>query len=233
MLIKDIKTNEAKSHISNPNAHISFSQFGEDLVILSILGMRKRLETGFYVDVGAFHPFKHSNTALLHLFHGWKGINIDANPDSIQLFEEQRPGDVNIVAAVSDEEAEREYLRFDHSGVNTLDPGMQQRQTRDGSPFKVKDRVMVRTRGLKDILDGLAEPPARIDFLNVDCEGLDLRVLRSNDWNRYRPRVIAVEALGLKLEKSSDNPLNVFLRGKGYRLVSHAFVTSIFVGPSE
>ena len=32
-----------------------------------------------------------------------------------------------------------------------------------------------------------------IDFLNVDVEGHDLEVLESNDWKRFRPKVIVVE----------------------------------------
>ena len=32
-----------------------------------------------------------------------------------------------------------------------------------------------------------------IDFMSVDVEGLDLNVLKSNDWNTFRPKVILVE----------------------------------------
>ncbi|MGD0190653.1 MAG: FkbM family methyltransferase [Rhizomicrobium sp.] len=232
MQLKEIKPGEAQKYISDRETHISFSQFGEDLIIWAILRLHKRLDNGFYVDVGAFDPVKCSNTALLHLFRGWKGVNIDANPDAIRMFDEHRPGDFNIVAAVSDEETDHEYVRFNHPGLNTLDPAMEQRQTREGTPFKVTDRFQVRTRTLRDILDGLDGVPERIGLLNVDCEGFDLRVLHSNDWDRYRPFVIAVEAHGLKLRKLGNDPVHNFLAEMGYRLVSHAFVTSVYVNTS-
>jgi FkbM family methyltransferase len=232
MQIKEIKPGQAQKYISDRETHISFSQFGEDIIIWSVLRLHKRLDNGFYIDVGAFDPVKCSNTALLHLFRGWRGVNIDANPDAIRMFDAQRPKDFNILAAVSDEESNLEYVRFNHPGLNTLDPAMAQRQTREGTPFKITDRLQMRTRRLKDILDGLGGIPEKIDFMNVDCEGFDLRVLQSNDWERYKPFVIAIEAHGLKLEKLATDPVHNFLHEKGYRLVSHAFVTSIYMNSS-
>ena len=43
-------------------------------------------QNGFYVDIGAFHPYRFSNTFYFYL-RGWKGINVDATPNSMLLFE--------------------------------------------------------------------------------------------------------------------------------------------------
>ena len=75
----------------------SYSQFGEDIVVQNYFGDF----IGTYVDVGCFHPIKYSNTALLHK-KGWKGINIDLNPTSIDFFNSCRKGDQNILACLSD-----------------------------------------------------------------------------------------------------------------------------------
>ena len=119
MLLRDIKPTElAIETIGNPNVRFGFSQFGEDSVICSLLQTHKRLREGFYVDVGAFDPYRYSNTALLATYYGWSGINIDANPESIERFNEVRPNDTNILAAVSDEEVDCEFAIFNHGAVN-------------------------------------------------------------------------------------------------------------------
>ena len=77
-----------------------FSQFGEDRILLEIL--KPKFTKGFYVDVGCYHPKKHSNTYLLHK-KGWSGINIDIEQNKIDVFNLMRPGDLNILAPVSNE----------------------------------------------------------------------------------------------------------------------------------
>ena len=69
----------AIQHAANPgfrttNPRYSFSQEGEDLLIDRMFDGQS---VGFYVDVGAHHPTRFSNTYLLYL-RGWRGINIDA-----------------------------------------------------------------------------------------------------------------------------------------------------------
>jgi hypothetical protein len=65
--------------------------------------------------------------------------------------------------------------------------------------------------------------------LSVDAEGMDLEVLNSNNWAKYRPFLIAVETHGMDLEKLKDNDIFTYLHELGYKLVSHVFVTSLFI----
>ena len=74
----------------------SYSQEGEDLLLRRIFEHQKN---GFYVDVGAHHPFRFSNTYLLYKC-GWRGINIDAMPGSMRLFRRFRARDINIECGV-------------------------------------------------------------------------------------------------------------------------------------
>jgi len=68
-----------------------YSQGAEDIILASIFGNR---EKGFWVDVGAHHPQRFSNTYLFSL-KGWTGINIDALPGSMAIFKKMRPNDIN------------------------------------------------------------------------------------------------------------------------------------------
>jgi FkbM family methyltransferase len=232
MLLSTMKSARAAlDTVGNAHASVGFSQFGEDQIILPILQTHKRLQkNGFYVDVGCFHPFSYSNTALLHLHYGWRGINIDANPEVIELFNTHRPQDTNLHAAISDEVAELEYSMFNHGGVNTLDPATAQRQaTFAGTPYKLLKRMTLKTRRLDEILSGVKGVPTEIDLLSVDCEGLDDKVLASNDWQKFRPFLVVVETHGMNLNNPNSSKTHVLLAAKGYSLVSHAFVTSVYM----
>jgi hypothetical protein len=206
----------------------SYSQFGEDLTIEAIFRTHKRLDAGFYVDVGAFHPVHYSNTALLHHVHGWSGLNIDANADAISSFDFHRPTDVNVCSLVGRPDEVRQFVYFDHPGVNTADETMLARQLSPGSPFTEMRREDLTARDLPSLLDQhFGDKP--IGLLNVDVEGMDVEVLRFHDWTRWRPFLISVEAHGLDLDNPSSSELIRLLRDQDYKLVSHIFVTSLFL----
>ena len=64
-----------------------------------------------------------------------------------------------------------------------------------------------------------------IDFMSVDTEGFDMVVLRSNDWDRFRPRVICVESLPLGAVSSQK----AYLAERGYRLEHQNTANQIFI----
>jgi FkbM family methyltransferase len=210
-------------------AQIGFSQFGEDLVIWAALENRGQLNNGFYVDVGAFDPFRFSNTALLHMLRGWRGVNVDAAEATIAAFNIQRPGDTNVHSPVSDVEEEVTFYEYSHGAVNTIDPKMVDRYAKtSNSPFKVRREIATRTRRLDNIMENIPDIPSDFGLLSIDCEGVDHRVLLSMNWNRFRPHIVAIESHGFSLANMSKSPTYAFLTEKGYRLISHVFVTSIY-----
>lgn len=207
----------------------AFGQFGEDLVIEGILQTHGRIQRGSYVDVGAFHPLKYSNTAMLHEKYGWSGLNIDANKAAIDEFQLVRPLNINLVALIGEDQSEREYVYFDHPGANSADKKMIERQTRNSSPFQETFRETRFSQPLSELLDRHFESNRNVDFLSVDAEGMDLEVLKSNNWDKYRPFLIAVETHGMDLDIPKDNDIYIYLSELGYKLISHVFVTSLFI----
>lgn len=90
---------------------LSYSQEGEDLILAALFDLEFSQMGGFYVDVGAHHPKRFSNTFLFYL-NGWSGINIDAAPGSMLAFQRERPRDVNIEAAVGEAETALTFYEF-------------------------------------------------------------------------------------------------------------------------
>src|SRR5580700_9536062 len=97
----------------------SYAQEGEDMVMRRFF--ESRATPGFYVDVGAHHPQRFSNTYFFYR-QGWRGINIDAMPGSMKAFETLRPRDINIEAAVSAEHQSLTYAIFNEPALNSFDP---------------------------------------------------------------------------------------------------------------
>ena len=195
----------------------SFSQFGEDILCGFFFSREYR---GYYVDVGAFHPMSLSNTYDFYR-RGWRGVAIDANPDVAALFARFRPDDVYIHSAVGEKEGQIEMALFAEGAFNCSADQMA------NVPEDVRRTARIVQVPLKTLASILAAQNVReIDFLNIDCEGNDLKVLRSNDWTRWQPKVICVED---HADNWSQSETVNYLKSVGYTLKYRAVFSSIFI----
>ena len=199
-----------------------YGQNGEDLILNRLLDGQ---EKGFYVDVGAHHPVRFSNTYLFYL-RGWCGINIDAMPGSMDNFNKVRSRDINVECGVAGNSGTLMYHRFNEPALNTFDDA--EAAQKNKPPYKLIDTVEVVVERLDVLLSRHLPLGQQIDFLSVDVEGKDEEVLRSNDWYRYRPRFILAETLRADMLNLSQCPVVQFLRGVGYTPVAKAYNTSFF-----
>jgi FkbM family methyltransferase len=213
----------ARSRLIDAYAVKSFSQEGEDLILRRIFGDQA---TGFYVDVGAHHPRRFSNTCNFYRC-GWTGINIDPNPDAMRAFLADRVRDINVQCGVGDRPGVLRYYRFDEAALNTFDADVVKSRLAN-TPYKLLDNIEVRVEPLATILDRYLPAGRTIDFLTVDAEGMDLQVLKSNDWNRFKPRCVLVESLGVSIEDVLRGEIFLFMRDRGYELFAKTFNTLVF-----
>lgn len=214
----------------NPDEPVlTYSMHGEDTVIIRTLERRLLYRNrGFYVDVGAFHPYWASNTALLHA-RGWRGINIEPNPAMARQLAQVRPADITLQCAVGTprRRADLHYF-YDWASSNTLVPAFAD-MISEGQDVQVSEMITVDVVPLGEILAEHVPNGETIDVLNVDVEGMDIEVLQSNDWDRFRPTIAAVEDLDLVLDNVAASATYRFMHDQGYRLVSHVVLTSIYV----
>lgn len=206
----------------NNNPRLCYSQDGEDLILDRLLDGQAR---GFFVDVGAHHPIRFSNTYLFYL-RGWRGINIDAQPRSMQPFKRLRPHDINVEVGVGSQPGHARYFRFNEPALNTFEPEEAKRKA--GGPYRIEEEVDVNVRRLDDILAEELPADTAIDFISVDVEGRDLDVLRSNDWQKYRPRFVLAETLRTPLLELGQCPVSAFMVLQGYAPVCKAYNTTFF-----
>jgi FkbM family methyltransferase len=195
----------------------SYAQDGEDVALAAFYEGKKGYK-GFYVDVGAHHPVRFSNTYSFYQ-KGWKGINIDPTPGSMAPFGWLRKRDINLEIGIGETPGKLTFHCFNEPALNTFDPVLAtERNT--GKPYSIVKTVDVPVRPLGAVLDDHFPKGQHFDFLSVDVEGLDLVVLKSNDWERFSPNFVLVEDSVFVVEKLESSPVYRYLSAQGYEIVA-------------
>ena len=204
--------------------NISFSQEGEDLFLKRYFGDQPN---GFYIDIGAHHPKRFSNTFVFYQ-KGWSGINVDPLPNVMRLFRKERPRDINLELGISQMAGKLKYYMFNEPALNTF--SADEANKKNGfRNYKIIDTKFIDTLPLSKVLTDYLPANQIIDFLTVDVEGLDLEVIRSNDWEKFRPRLVLVEDLKRgSLDEIQDNQVYLKMSEIGYALIGKTFNTLIF-----
>jgi FkbM family methyltransferase len=169
---------------------VYYAQNREDLILESFFGDVKK---GFYVDVGACHPHVASVTKKFYL-NGWSGINIEPQQALHEMFVVERKRDINLNIGLSDTEATAVLRTYTHNrGLSTIDSKLiDDYEKHTGNQTEHYEDTTVPMTSLKKILQ--EQKVKVIHFLKVDVEGYEFQVLNGNDWSKFRPQVICVEA---------------------------------------
>jgi FkbM family methyltransferase len=208
------------------SARRCYSQFGEDILLDELI--EPSYPPGVFVDVGAWHPTKYSNTYFLYR-RGWRGVNIDLDPIKIEAFRLARPRDINVCAAVSDgRRTVTAYTTGRYGLGSTIDPETAQREPDTGS---IQSRL-VETRTLDDIIGETPYAGKPIDLLCIDAEGHDWPVLQSLDLKTYRPSIVVIESSHTTIGQIVEDAPYRHLTASGYRLCGWALLSLIFRIPA-
>lgn len=197
------------------------------MVVASMLSDKLNSEKpGFYIDIRAFHPQIYSSTYYFYL-QGWNGINVEPMPETIKLFKKLRGRDINLELGVSQDFQKLIYHAFDRPNCNTFCPESAERYCKEDRKIIFKKEIQ--TYPLSEILTQHLPIGQDIDFLNVDVEGPDLEVLKSNDWDRFRPTIVLVEDLNnISIDLIAGSELIDFMNSISYALVAKTLFTLIF-----
>ena len=174
------------------NMNKSFSQNGEDLALQRLI---ENHPVGRYIDIGAHHPFRFSNTALLNL-KGWTGTNIDPSQSSIDSFNKARPKDYNVCTALGKQNSIMTYYEFSEPALNTIS----ETRVRELSSQKIFpiSTSQIQVIAAKPFLEKIFT--ADTFFLTIDIEGLDIEILKDLDHLKCHPCWIIMENQALSLE---------------------------------
>lgn len=211
----------------NPHCRKSFSQCGEDLITKHIFDSLGILYPT-YIDIGAHHPYQHSNTAMFNML-GSKGINIEPDPVLFSKFPEARPNDVNLNVGISNIESELEFFVMSNKTLNTFSrEKAEDYQNNQGVPIAETKKIPVTT------IEKIIEKHGKgnfWDFMSLDVEGFEMSILQSIDWEKNSPKVICCETITFSNSGQGKKEQEIldFICSKGYMIYADTFINTIFV----
>ena len=196
----------------------TYSQYSEDLYIDRILGHKF---DGFYVDVGANNPTILSNTKKFY-DNGWAGINIEPDYNNFNLFVKERPRDKNLNLGISDTPGKLIFYVFEEDTLSTFSQEDAEKLVTGGR--NIVEKKIIETFKLSKIFED--NDVKKIDFMTIDTERYDQKVLNSNDWSRFRPTLICIEDNG-------ENNFEAFFSAINYKKTCHNGLNSFFIDNTD
>ena len=197
-----------------PDARMSFSEQGEDIVLYHVVRDLLRVEQAIYIDVGAAEPVRSNNTYLLWGV-GHRGVLVEPNPALSKKLRDYRPGDTVVEAGVGVADAtEADYYEIKGNPMlNTFSPD-QVKMLQQGKSEDVVERV--RKMPLININRLITEHVGKApDVLSTDIEGLDYDIIRSLDLSRFRPGAICAETVAMSAA-GVNSDITTYLLAQGY-----------------
>jgi FkbM family methyltransferase len=203
-----------------------YSQFYEDYILSYVF---RDVKNGVYVDVGANDPNDSSVTKHFYLA-GWRGINIEPNPELRPLLDKARPEDVNLSVGISDKPGFLTFYRFTRfSGLSTFDRAIALRHRKAGVEFQeVRIPVTTLNEALKhDIVKN------GITFMNVDVEGFEKQVFTGIDFSQHPVTVVMAEATAPETEIPTHQIWEPILFKAGYLFAMDDGLNRYYVHPAH
>jgi len=200
----------------------SFSQKGEDLLIEKFLHGFK----GMYVDVGANDPHRFSNTKRFYL-KGEKGINIEPNPINYKRFITEREKDINLNYGIGKTKRKMTFYVMFPDTLSTCSRCVRDQLVAQG--YVNEKQLTISIMPLSIILKKYCQGK-HISFFSIDTEGYDLEVLESNNWKKFRPKIICIESSNKQENKKiADKKNKLFLKKQGYISIAHTEINDIYI----
>ena len=209
-----------------PPGGVSYAIGGVDLLLGLLL---REVKSGVYLDVGANHPIRFSNTYRFYQ-DGWRGVAVDGNADFAALWRKIRPRDDFVCALVSEAVKEITFDVFPDPTMSTIDPETSRRYSArfDSSSIRTEIRT---TTTLAEICRsaGLDE----IHLLGLDIEGVELSALKGMDFGKNKPGVICLELKNISPYNFQDTETVIYLNSLGYRMICKTPLDAIFILPEK
>ena len=198
--------------LKNSKKNIHLGEFGEDIFVRRFF---KKFKKGLYVDVGSYHPIKGSLTYDLFK-KSWSGVNIDLSKISIDLFKLSRPRDINIRAAITDFDGKTFF--YENSPIN------QQNSLKQNSNAQ---KIEIDCYKLNTILDN--NEINKIDYLNIDAEGNDFKVISTFNFKKFNPILVSIEFNDYNFNNLINSDIHILMEKNNYKLVSKFGVTCFYI----
>lgn len=217
------------SFLANRYSKISFSQFGEDLIIFEALSALGLSDKCTYLDIGANHPYVLSNTYGFYK-KGASGLLIEPDLMLCKDLSQSRPRDqlLNVGIGFGSEIELAKFYVMSSRALNTFSKEEALRIDAEGI-YRIVDEYDMKLIPLNYLFENyLLKIP---DFVSIDVEGLDFHILQSLDMNKYRPPIFCVETLEFRMSREGRKITKIIdlMQQNGYFVFADTYLNTIFV----
>jgi FkbM family methyltransferase len=213
--------------------NLSHAQNGEDLILWNLFTSPRILgiERPTYLDIGAFDPVIYSNTFLFYQ-NGCRGALVEPNPARWGRLESVRPEDRLYKAGIGLTAAAEADFYVIGGGANgdVLSTFSREEAETVGEKFGREYRIeKVLKMPLLNINDIMQEHfRGAPNLVSIDTEGLDFDILKSIDFERFRPEVFCVETPAIGKDPNRQGILDL-MAAKDYAVCGGTFVNRVFL----
>lgn len=212
-----------KSRIYKSKKDKSFSQYGEDNIILLMLNLYK-IEKANFMDIGAHHPYKYSNTALLYE-NGIHGINVEPDPILFKEFLVKRKKDINLNIGIHKQKGESILYQFSKPEFNTF--SLETVNSIESKGIKKIGEKKIKINTFNNIVNEYLNGNSP-DIIFLDAEGLDEIIIKSIDFEKYAPKIICIETFAYGVGTKNYEIID-YIKSKGYLIHADTFVNTLFI----
>jgi FkbM family methyltransferase len=203
----------------------SYAQAGEDRIASHVLHSI-RIDDPSYLDLGAHHPTRLSNTYLFYL-RGCSGVCVEADPELLRHIRRRRIRDTCLNAAIAPEDGSVAFHVMDATSLSTISDSSVEGYRHMGR--RVTRTVEVPALSPATLLERYLDSTPNL--VSLDVEGTDQQVLSAWDFERFRPEVFIVETLEYASEgREAKRPeIAELMEAAGYFAYGDTFINTVFV----
>lgn len=209
-------------------AKASYSQTGEDVIVDYLFNSLKIFHPT-YLEIGTNQPKICNNTYWFYK-KGCKGLCIEPDIEMVRIIEQQRPGDtiLNIGVGITDQTNAEFYLfpglMNGWSTFSREEADIRKKNT--GTDYRI---LSVPLKNINTIMRDYFNPHP--NFISLDVEGLDLEILQSIDFEKFKPEVICVETITFGYLNNTEKKItaiNDYMYSRGYFVYADTHINTIF-----
>jgi FkbM family methyltransferase len=209
------------------HARVCYSQCGEDLIADSVL-VNLGIRTPSYLDIGANDPVCLSNTYYFYR-KGGRGVCVEPDPVLHERIRKKRPRDICLNVGIGAAGAEKApFYCMSSSTLNTFSREDAERFAGYGKE-KIVKVLEIPLLPVNDVLGN--HFPSCPNLVSLDAEGLDMSILKTFDFSRFRPQVFVIETLTYTEDKSEGKEQDIirYMESVGYMAYADTYVNTLFV----
>jgi FkbM family methyltransferase len=191
------------------------------------------IKKGTYLDMGAHHPYYFSNTQFLYE-KGFRGVNCEPNPYLHKIFLKKRKDDINLNIGISigENNSEQDFYIMNPSTLSTFSKEEANRYVEE-SGHSIEKIIKAKIYNINGIIEQYCKQVPNL--ITIDIEGLDYAVLKTLDFDKYKPDVFCIEIAEYHTDGSYKRikEIDELMNANGYFIYADLYQNTIYVNKNK